>query len=127
MRKVKRLLTVQATEKTLDLLEILAAGSERISIGKLADQLHVSRNNALLLLVTLESRGMVRWDDDDKIYRPGCKSAELARQFLGLPGVKVAEPKVSTASRTSKACPAGARKLRSDRRLDVAGLAAGAP
>jgi len=126
MLKEKRLLTVQATEKTLELLEILANGSERLPIKELADRLQLSRNNALLLLVTLESRGMVCWDDNGKIYRPGCKSAELARQFLGLSGAAGAEPKLPAAPRTVNARTTGTRKLKSDRRLGIGGLAAGA-
>lgn len=84
MLKEKRLQTVQATEKTLELLEILANGNEELHIGELADKLQICRNEVLLLLVTLESRGLARWDDRIKIYRPGWKSAELARQFLHL-------------------------------------------
>lgn len=127
MSKEKRLLTVQATEKTLELLEILADGSELLPIRELADRLQLSRNSVLLLLVTLESRGMVRWDVEGKIYRPGGKSAELARQFLGLSGAGVVEPKLSAASRPVKARTTGARKMKSDRRLGMGCLAAGAP
>lgn len=110
MRKGKRLLTVQAMEKTLELLELLSTGNEQLPIGALADQLQVSRNNALLLLVTLESRGMVRWDDAARIYRPASRSVEMARQFLGL---SVPEQRLPKASRTMKSRPAGTMKLRS--------------
>lgn len=82
MRKEKRLQTVQATEKTLELLEILATGSEDLHIGELAAKLRMGRNEVLLLLVTLESRGMARWDERVKIYRAGWKSTELARHLL---------------------------------------------
>lgn len=127
MRKEKRLLTVQASEKTLELLEILASGSEQLAIGKLADKLCVSRNDALLLLVTLESRGMVRWDERAKVYRPGQRAAELARQIIGLFGLAIAEPKVVAVSRPAVVRPVVTRKLRSDRRLEVGGIAASAP
>ena len=83
MFKEKRLHAVRATEKTLDLLNILAEGSEKLQIGTLAHKLQIGRNEVLLLLVTLESRGMVEWDDRSKIYRPGWKAAELAQTLLG--------------------------------------------
>lgn|GEM_PF-1166808 len=127
MGKEKRLLMVQASEKTLELLEILAAGNERIAIGPLAKKLCVSRNDALLLLVTLESRGMVRWDERAKVYRPGQKSTELVRQFVSLFGLMVAEPKAVAASRPVAVRPVAPRKLRTDRRLEVGGFAANAP
>ncbi len=125
MRKERRLLTVQAAEKTVELLEILVGGSERLTIGRLAAKLGMDRNNALLLLVTLESRGMVRWDEQAKVYRPGQKSAELARQVLGLFGLPLAEQK-AVSSRALPARPVATRKLRSDRRFEVGGLVAGA-
>lgn len=120
MSKEKRLLTVQAAEKTVELLEMLAGGSERLTIGALAGRLCMRRNDALLLLVTLESRGMVRWDDAGKVYRPGRKSTEMARQLLTLSGAGGIEPKLPNAR------AAGARKLRLDRRLGMGGLAAAA-
>lgn len=126
MRKERRLLTVQAAEKTVELLEILVGGNERLTIGRLAAKLGMDRNNALLLLVTLESRGMVRWDEQAKVYRPGQKSAELARQVLGLFGLPLAEQKTAVSSRSLPARPVTTRKLRSDRRFEVGGLVAGA-
>ncbi|MBI2353775.1 MAG: helix-turn-helix domain-containing protein [Deltaproteobacteria bacterium] len=126
MSKEKRLLTVQATEKTLELLEILAGGNERLTIGALADKLCMRRNDALLLLVTLESRGMVRWDDAGKIYRLGGKSAELARQMLCLPASGGIEPKLPATPLTLNARAAGTRKLRLDRRFEMGGLSAAA-
>ena len=110
MRKGKCLLIVQAMEKTLELLELLSMESEQLPIGALADQLHVSRTCALLLLVTLESRGMVYWDDAARVYRAAAKTAEMARQFLNL---SVPEQRVPAASRKMKSRPTGAMKLRS--------------
>lgn len=105
MLKAKRVETVHDTENILDLLEILAAGAEELHIGDLADKLHIGRNKALLLLVTLESRGMVRWDDREKIYRAGRKSEEMARQFLRLDDTKTVDSvaAVSQKGRRTKA------------------------
>jgi len=126
MRKEKRLLTVQAAEKTLELMEILAAGSERLTIGALAAAMSVSRNDALLLLVTLESRGMVCWDEQAKVYRPGQKSAELARQLLNLFGKSGVEQKTPVAPRPLMARPVVTRQLRLGRRREAGGLASNA-
>lgn len=84
MSRKRSLQRVETTEKTLELLELLAAGNEDLHIGELADKLRLSRNEVLLLLVTLENRGMARWDALAKVYRAGWKSAELAHQFLKL-------------------------------------------
>lgn len=126
MRKEQRLLTVQAVEKTLELLDILVTGNERLTIRSLATRLGLGRNDVLLLLVALESRGMVLWDEQAKVYRPGQKSAELARQLLGLSGLAPVEAKTLAPSRPLPARPVVARKLRSDRRVEVAGLSASA-
>ncbi len=126
MGKEKRLLMVQAFEKVLELLEILAVGNERLAIGTLAEKLCVSRKDALLLLVALESRGMLRWDERARVYRPGQKSMELARQFAGLSGLAIAEPKAVAASRPVAVRSVTPRQLRSDRRLE-GGFAASAP
>lgn len=124
MLKEKRLLTVQVTEKTLELMELLASGSKKMRIGELAGKLCLSRNETLLLLVALENRGMVSWDDGGKFYKPGQRFTDLARQFLGL---SVAPPAEATASTKVKALTSGSRKLRSDRRPEVGSLVAIAP
>ncbi|GFE58006.1 helix-turn-helix domain-containing protein [Geobacter sp. AOG1] len=84
MLKQKCVQTVQTTKKTLELLDILSNGDENLHIGDLARKLGIGREEALLLLVTMESHGMVAWDDREKIYRPGWKSEKMARQFLHL-------------------------------------------
>ena len=84
MLKRERVQTVQATEKTLELLEILSAGGEGLHIGDLADRLQISSKKVLLLLVTLESHGMARWDERGREYLPGRKTEALARRILEL-------------------------------------------
>ena len=95
MSKALRLQAVQASGKTLELLEILAAG-EDLHIGELAGKLQVSRNEVLLLLVTLESQGMVIWDARNRIYRSGWKMEWLARQFLQSGDSQSLEPVVAS-------------------------------
>lgn len=108
MLKERRLLTVQATEKTLELMELLASGSKKLRIGELAGKLCLSRNQVLLLLVTLENRGMVLWDDGGKFYKPGQRFTDLARQFIGTCDATLAAP--TEASSAIKSRPAGSRK-----------------
>jgi len=84
MLKQKCVQMVQATKNTLELLDILSKGDESLHIGDLARKLGIGREEALLLLVTMESHGMVAWDDRQKVYRPGWKSETMARRFLHL-------------------------------------------
>ena len=114
MFKEKRLLTVQVTEKTLELMELLASGNKNLRIGELAGSLCLSRNQVMLLLVTLENRGMVLWDDSGKFYTPGQRFTDLARQFLGLCGAPLEAP--NETSSTIKSRTTGSRKLRTDKR-----------
>ena len=126
MLKEKRLLTVQATEKTLELMELLASGSNRLRIGELAGKLCLNRNEVLLLLVTLENRGLVLWNDNGKFYKPGPRFADLARKFLGLCAAPQAES-ASPADTKKKSRSLGVRKLRSTMCSKVGSLAAIAP
>ena len=82
MIKEKHMQMVQTTEKALTLLDILAEGNSSMSIGDLAFRLRCNRREALLLLITLESRGLVAWDDRKKIYSLGDESRRLAVKFL---------------------------------------------
>jgi DNA-binding IclR family transcriptional regulator len=124
MRTKRRLLTARAAEKTLELLEILVVAGERLTIGRLAAQLGVSRREALLLLVTLEGREVVRWDDQAKVYRPGQKAAEVARQLLGLFGLSSADGKAAVPTRAQSARPVVTLKVKQDRRPEAGGRVA---
>jgi DNA-binding IclR family transcriptional regulator len=118
MCKGKYLQTAQSAEKTLELLELLAADGDKLRIGELAGRLGVSCREALLLLVTLESRALLRWDEQARIYRPARKTGELVRQFLAQAGMQAVE----TAPRAVKAPrAAGPRTARTEVRRVVAG------
>ncbi|OHB32069.1 MAG: hypothetical protein A2X79_05305 [Desulfuromonadaceae bacterium GWB2_53_15] len=127
MLKEKRLLTVQVTEKTLELMELLASGSKKLRIGELAAKLCLSRNEVLLLLVTLENRGMVCWDDGGKFYKPGQRFTDIARQFLGQCSAPLTEPSEPTAAAKTRSRSPGTRKPSCDRRSDKVGFVATAP
>ncbi|MGD0586109.1 MAG: helix-turn-helix domain-containing protein [Oryzomonas sp.] len=91
MCKGKYLQTVQAAEKTLELLELLATDGDKLRIGDLAGRLGVNRKEALLLLVALESRALLHWDEQTRIYRPAPKTGELVRRYLAQAGMKAVE------------------------------------
>ena len=82
MIKEKHMQTVQTTEKALMLMDILAEGNSSMSIGDLAFSLRCNRSEARLLLIALESRGLVAWDERNKIYSLGDESSRLAVKFL---------------------------------------------
>jgi len=118
MCKGKYLQTAQAAEKMLELLELLAAGGDRPRIGELADRLGVKRREALLLLVVLENRALLCWDEQNRVYRPAPKAGELVRRCLARPGMQAAE----TGTRTIKTSRAtGSKKVRGEARRAAAG------
>jgi len=119
MCKGKYLQTAEAAEKTLELLELLAADGEKLRIGELAGRLGVNRKEALLLLVTLESRALLRWDEQARIYRPAPKTGELVRRYLARAGLQAVE----AAPRTVKTPRAASSRTA---RAEVRRVAAGA-
>jgi hypothetical protein len=86
MIKEQRQHLVEFTERTLVLLDVLAEGNSRLTIGSLSRRLGSSLTETRLLLVSLESRGMVEWDDTAKAYRLGSAAERLAWRLLGITG-----------------------------------------
>ncbi|MBK5273731.1 MAG: hypothetical protein JJE30_01585 [Desulfuromonadales bacterium] len=66
--------SVQAMEMPVELLVLLSSGNVNVSIGELAVKLDIPRKQVLLMLVTLECHGMVRWDDNVRHYLPDSKA-----------------------------------------------------
>ena len=81
MKKEKRLQTIQTTEKALELLQIVANGGHNLNIHDLSQRLKISREEVLLLLVTMENKGLVTWDSYKKIYSPGGATVEMVRSL----------------------------------------------
>lgn len=81
MLREQRLQTIHTTDKALELLEILTKGEQHLKINDLAQRLKISREEVLLLLVTMESRGLVTWDSRRKMYSPGGATLEMARNL----------------------------------------------
>ena len=86
MIKEQRQHLVESTERTLVLLDVLAEGNAKLSIGSLARRMGCSQTETRLLLVTLETRGIVEWDDTAKGYRLGSAAERLAWRLLGVMG-----------------------------------------
>ncbi len=82
MLREKRVQTIQTTDKALELLQLVASGEQNLKINDLADKLKISREEVLLLLVTMESRGLVSWDSRRKIYQPGGVTLEMAKNLV---------------------------------------------
>ena len=120
MLKGKSLQAVQAVGKTLELLEVLVTGRERLTIRELADKLCLSRRELLLMLISLETREMVRWDDASRIYRPGRAAIELARKLHSQRSVAAQAPASPATGRAAKTrTSTRVRSPRPDRRMPV--------
>ena len=81
MKKEQRVRTIQTTEKALELLQIVASGGQNLNIHGLSQRLKISREEVLLLLVTMENKGLVTWDSYRKIYNPGGAALEMIRSL----------------------------------------------
>ncbi len=82
MKKEKRVQTIQTTEKALELLQIVAGGEQNLNIHDLSQRVKVSREEVLLLLVAMENKGLVTWDNYRKIYSPGGATLEMLRKLI---------------------------------------------
>jgi hypothetical protein len=121
MIREQRQLTVHMAETTLALLDVLAEGDGRLTIRDLARRLNCSRNEARLLLVTLESRGILEWDEARKIYRTGATAEKFAWRLLSTmgngkrlappPPPPVAEPKLAIKQQNPAKRPGRPRRL----------------
>jgi DNA-binding IclR family transcriptional regulator len=81
MKKEKRVQTIQTTEKALELLQVVANGEQNLNIQGLSQRLKISREEVLLLLVAMENKGLVSWDNYRKIYSPGGATLEMVRNL----------------------------------------------
>ena len=78
--------------KALDLLEALADGGE-LGLTDLSRRGHVHKTSAYRILTTLERRGYVLKDKEDRTYAPGPKLLAVSAAFVsGLGLVQVARP-----------------------------------
>jgi len=62
---------VPAAERTLDLLETLAAAPDGLSAGELIETLRISRSSLFALLNTLKARNYIEQNDERGRYRAG--------------------------------------------------------
>jgi DNA-binding IclR family transcriptional regulator len=71
----------RALERSLDILDCLAAGDEPLRLSQLADRIGVERSNTLRLIRSLQARGYVERDESRR-YFLGLKALQLARVVL---------------------------------------------
>ncbi len=81
MLREQRLQTIQTTEKAMELLQIVANGEQNLNINALAQRLKISREEVLLLLIAMENKGLVSWDNHTKVYGPGGTTLEMVRNL----------------------------------------------
>lgn len=72
---------IQSVERTLELLELLASKGDRLTIRAVADRLGLGHREVRLMLVALESREFVCWDEKARVYRAGRATIEMASRF----------------------------------------------
>jgi len=77
---------VKSADRTLDILETLAASNEAVSASALASILGIPKSSLFHLIGTLMMRGYVEETEEGR-YRPGPKLAEIARSAEGAPGL----------------------------------------
>lgn len=77
-----RVARVQSLDRGLQLLELLGAAHEPMSLGDLAELVQVDRSTAHRLLGTLGQRGFIGQDARTKRYSLGLKIVELGRHAL---------------------------------------------
>ena len=81
MTKEQRLQTIQTTEKALELLRLVTAGEQNLNILALSKRLNIGREEVLLLLVAMENKGLVTWDNCRKVYSPGGTTLEIVKNL----------------------------------------------
>jgi DNA-binding IclR family transcriptional regulator len=82
MLREQRLQTIKTTEKAFELLQIVSSGEKSLTINRLSRKLMISREEVLILLVAMENRGLVSWDNGKKIYNPGGVALAMASTLV---------------------------------------------
>ena len=70
MVKEKRMQTIQTTEHAMELLQVMSHGGQNLTLKALSQRLKIGREEVLILLVAMENRGLVSWDNLKKSYYP---------------------------------------------------------
>lgn len=69
--------SARALNMPIELLTLITSADARLSVIELADKLAISRRRVLLMLVTLECHGMLRWEDTARLYLPDSSMLSL--------------------------------------------------
>ncbi|QGH36490.1 helix-turn-helix domain-containing protein [Gracilibacillus salitolerans] len=93
---------VQSVERTLSILEILAAYPEGLSIAKLSKDLELAKSTVHRLLSTLSAKGYVQQDEQSGHYRLGIQCLVLASSLLNQLDIRtVAKEALHTLAKSS--------------------------
>jgi DNA-binding IclR family transcriptional regulator len=86
-----------------ELLALLETGTAGLTIIELARKLSLTRKETLLLLVTLESQGVLTWDETAKIYRPDLHTLSTLLHGAMRPHTRNRRDKVPRVQKLAKA------------------------
>lgn len=85
--------SVQAVVKAVELLEILAAEQEYVTVPVLASRLGLSRNKVFRLVATLEAKGLVERNEENNSFYLGIQAFAMAHHILkGASLIRIAYP-----------------------------------
>lgn len=79
--------SVKSADRSLDILELLAAHPNGLTLGEMVDLLGWPKSSTHVLLRTLVGRRYVELDAGDRRHRIGLKAAELSAGYVGSHGV----------------------------------------
>ena len=90
-------------ERCLAIIELLADGAPSLSLGAIADQLHLPKSGAHRLLSTLVDLGWVEQDPETSFYRLTMRLAVLGQQFYAATGMpNVCQPLLDRLAQLSR-------------------------
>ena len=88
-------MSVQALDRTFDLLELLARFPEGLALSDISGQIGLHKSTVHRLLGSLKDRGYIEQDEDSSRYRIGMAFIALAAPYLNQLDLKtVAEPEM---------------------------------
>lgn len=82
MAEEKKTSSIKSLQKAIELLKVLSSNAGELSIGELADQLHLPKATVHRILVTLQRGGLVEKSAIDGKYRLGVGILEMASKLV---------------------------------------------
>jgi len=104
MERDKEAYSAQAVIKAIDLLEALASDERSATVPQLAKILKMHRKKMIVLLDTLEEKGLVELDQQLGTYRLGLQSYSMAQRILKNANmIKIVHPVMESLARKYEA------------------------